>query len=133
MIDFGQFTHLTFDCYGTLIDWETGILNALEAVLATHRISAGAETLLTLYAKHEAQYEAGPYRPYREVLRSVMSSISSDLGFTPSEFELNLLADTVGSWKPFPDTVEALWSLKSRYKLAVISNIDDAMFGRTAE
>lgn len=133
MIDFGQFTHLTFDCYGTLIDWETGILKALQSILATHRISTGAETLLKLYSKYEAIYETSPYRTYREVLRSVTNSISLDLGFTPSEFELNALADAVGSWKPFPDTVEALWSLKSRYKLAVISNIDDAMFGQTAQ
>src|SRR5262245_6136334 len=113
-MDFGRITHLTFDCYGTLIDWENGILTALKPVLERHRAVAAAEEVLELYARYEAHFESGPYRTYREVLRSVMRSIASELAFTPSESDLDSLATAVGRWQPFPETVEALWNLQSR-------------------
>ena len=64
-IDFGTFDALTFDCYGTLIDWEAGILAALRPLVGG---AVGDETVLEAFARHEAQLEAGPYLPYREVL-----------------------------------------------------------------
>ncbi|MCP4661732.1 MAG: hypothetical protein GY856_40540 [bacterium] len=82
MVHLENFTHLTFDCYGTLIDWETGILAALTPVLERHGISAQEEQLLRLYAKYEAEQEAGPYQRYGSVLRHVMASIGAELGFT---------------------------------------------------
>ena len=69
-IDFGAFDVLTFDTYGTLIDWESGILAALHPVLAAHGVAADDETLLERYGRHESALEAGPYMPYREVVRS---------------------------------------------------------------
>ena len=131
MVHFEQFTYLTFDCYGTLIDWETGILAALMPVLARRGIAAGAEQILQLYVKYEAEQEAGPYKPYRDVLQGVMAGIASELGFVPSTSELHTLPDSVGHWPPFADTVAALKRLQTRYKLAIISNIDDAMFAET--
>src|SRR5215470_17071316 len=131
MIPFEHFTHLTFDCYGTLIDWESGILAAVVPVLARRGVAAEAEQLLRLYVKYEAEQEAGPYKLYREVLQGVMAGIASELGFVPTAAELQTLPDSVGHWPPFADTVAALRRLQTRYKLVIISNIDDAMFTAT--
>ena len=131
MIHFENFTHLTFDCYGTLIDWETGILAAVTPVLARRGIAAAAEQLLQLYVKYEAQQEAGPYKPYRDVLQGVMAGIASEVGFVPTVSELQALPDSVGYWPPFADTVAGLTRLQTRYRLVIISNIDDAMFAET--
>ena len=128
MIDFKNFTHLTFDCYGTLIDWETGILTAVRPVLACHGVALPDAQTLQLYAKYEAAQEAGPYQTYRTVLRNVMAQIATDAGFQPTAAEADALPDSVGQWPPFADTVAALKRLKTRYKLVIISNIDDAMF-----
>jgi 2-haloacid dehalogenase len=131
MIHFENFTHLTFDCYGTLIDWETGILAAVTPVLACRGVSTDTAQLLELYVKYEAQQEAGPYKPYQDVLQGVMAGIASELGFVPTASELRALPDSVGHWPPFADTVAALTRLQTRYKLVIISNIDDAMFAET--
>ena len=131
MLDFNRFTHLTFDCYGTLIDWETGILRAVQPVLQRHGLMALDTAILQLYARHEAEIEAGPYVPYREVLRGVMAGLAAELGFRPDEAELNVLAGSVGEWPPFADTVESLQRLQRRYKLVILSNIDDDLFAAT--
>lgn len=131
MIDFTQFTHLTFDCYGTLIDWETGILNAVTTVLTRHGVVATPEQILQRYAQFEAEEEAGPYKPYSEVLRGVMAQLATTLGFAPSAADLEALPASVGEWPPFADTVAALQRLKQRYKLVIISNIDDTLFAQS--
>lgn len=105
MINFNDFSHLSFDCYGTLIDWESGILSCLHPILKRHGISANDEGILRLYAKYEALEEAGSYKTYYNVLRNVMSGIGIELGFIPSEPELNALPDFVSNWQPFPDTM----------------------------
>jgi 2-haloacid dehalogenase len=132
MLDFGRFTHLTFDCYGTLIDWETGILGVLQGVLAGHSVQADDRRLLDLYSRLEAEEERGPYKPYREVLRAVMARIASQLAFEPTESDLDALPGSLGSWPPFPDTVPSLRKLETRYKLVILSNVDDALFAKTA-
>lgn len=131
MLHFEHFTHISFDCYGTLIDWETGILAAVTPVVARRGIALEAEQLLRLYARYEAEQEVGPYKPYRDVLCSVMAGIASELGFVPTTSELQTLPDSVGHWPPFADTVAALTRLQARYKLVILSNIDDAMFAAT--
>jgi 2-haloacid dehalogenase len=130
-VRFDDFTHLSFDCYGTLIDWETGILTVLRAVLERHDRTAQDEALLRLYAGKEAEQEAGDYRPYRDVLRNVMVGVAETLVFEPTETDLDALPDSVGRWPPFADTVAALKRLKTRFKLVILSNIDDAMFAET--
>src|SRR5437763_8469327 len=107
---------LTFDCYGTLIDWEAGILDVLGPMLSSRGIIIEPDALLALYAELEAEEESGPYKPYRDVLAGVMDGIGKRLGFSPTESERWSLADSVPSWLPFPDTVEALRQLKARYK-----------------
>src|SRR5438477_12786151 len=84
MLDFDRYTHLTFDCYGTLIDWERGILAALRPVLARHGLAVADDRLLELYGALEAAAEAGPYRRYRAVLAAVTAGLGARLGFAPS-------------------------------------------------
>ena len=100
MIDFTAKRVLTFDCYGTLIDWESGIFCALRPLLASHGKSLDDARLLEMYGELEAQAEEGPFRSYREVLRSVIRSFGQKLGFTPTEAEERSLPDSLKNWKP---------------------------------
>lgn len=133
MLNFNRFEVLSFDCYGTLIDWEKGILEALQHVFKAHNINLSDEQTLELYAElePEAQRE-GQYVKYREVLRKVMQQFGNRLEFTPSKSELDCLANSLKDWLPFPDTVPVLETLKKNFNLAVISNIDDALFAFSA-
>jgi 2-haloacid dehalogenase len=130
--DFSKFEVLTFDCYGTLIDWETGIFSALRPILATHGKTLTDQQLLELYSELEADAEQGEFRPYRDVLQSVVYGFGERLGFTPGDPEASSLPGSVPNWQPFPDTVAALHRLQRKYKLAVISNIDDDLFAASA-
>ncbi|HEY6304161.1 MAG TPA: haloacid dehalogenase type II [Terriglobales bacterium] len=130
-MDFSRFTTISFDCYGTLIDWESGILPALRAVLASHGQSLPDAAILELYGEFEAEAESGPYQSYREVLQAVVRSFAERLHFGASSAEIHSLDESVHAWPPFPDTVPALHELQKRYKLAVISNIDDDLFSET--
>src|SRR5262249_19400550 len=131
MIDFGAKRVLTFDCYGTLIDWETGILSTLQPILAAHGVKADPEELLALHAQLEPAAEQGPYAPYREVLMTVLRGLSARLGFAPSAAEQSRFGQSVGDWPPFADTSAALAMLKRRFRLAIISNVDDDLFARS--
>ena len=132
-LDLSLFSHLTFDCYGTLIDWESGLLRALRPLLAAHLATPPTDDeLLALYAAIETAIESGPYRPYREVLAQVVRDLGAHLGFAPSPSEAAALAESVQGWPPFPDTAAALLRLGWRYRLVVVSNIDDDLFAATA-
>jgi len=133
MLDFKSFEVLTFDCYGTLIDWETGILGALRPLVAKHGKKVSDQELLALYGELEARLEAGEYKCYREILRQVVRAMGERLGFQATEAEMDSLPDSLGAWPPFPDTVAALRRLKSRYQLAILSNTDDDLFAQTAK
>jgi 2-haloacid dehalogenase len=84
--------------------------------------------LVELYATCEAAEEAGPYKSYRDVLRGVMNRIADELGFVATASELDALADSVATWPPFDDSVDALGQLKKRFTLVILSNIDDDLF-----
>lgn len=131
MLDFSRFEILTFDCYGTLIDWETGILSALRRILSAHRKTIDDATILKLYGDFEQRSEQGAFLPYREVLESVVRQFARELQFTPTDDEVRWLPDSLSTWKPWPDTVTALRQLKTRFKLAILSNVDDDLFALT--
>jgi 2-haloacid dehalogenase len=133
MIDTNKFKVLTFDCYGTLIDWEGGILAALKPVLLNHQIDLDDNKILELYAKIESKIEKNDFIKYKEVLRKVMDDISANLNFTLFYPEQECLVNSIKNWKPFPDTVEALNALKKIFKLAIISNIDNDLFALSEE
>jgi 2-haloacid dehalogenase len=130
-MDFSRFTTISFDCYGTLIDWESGILPVLRTVLGNHGQTLPDAALLELYGEFEAQAESGPYQSYRDVLQSVVRAFADRLHFEANSAEIRSLSESVRAWLPFPDTVGALRELQKRYKLAVISNIDDDLFAET--
>ena len=132
MLSFNRFQALTFDCYGTLIDWETGIFSVLRPLLAAHAKIMSDAQILELYSNLEAEAEMDPFRPYREVLQSVIVGFGRELGFLPSRQERHSLAASLARWKPFADTCESLRRLQARYRLAIISNVDDDLFSATA-
>ena len=131
-MNFDAFDCLTFDCYGTLIDWESGILGALLPILTGHGVTMDDEEVLALFGRIESSVEAETYRPYREILADVVDGFGEALDFKPSGQERESLAESIEHWPPFGDTVEALATLKSRYRLGVISNIDDDLFSHSA-
>jgi 2-haloacid dehalogenase len=132
MLDFSEFEALTFDCYGTLIDWETGILSSLRPILKRYKIKVSDDELLEAYAVAESRAEADEFKPYKQVLQRVVRDLGAKLGFHPTEQEQRSLAESVPTWRPFPDTVAALKRLHRGYKLSIISNIDDDLFAATA-
>ncbi|MDP6352866.1 MAG: haloacid dehalogenase type II [Alphaproteobacteria bacterium] len=127
-----DFTTLSFDCYGTLIDWETGLLGILRPWAARHGLAQDAEALLSAYGRHEHAIEdANPTMLYADILRAVMRAIATEHGLRASDAEAEALAVSIGDWPPFADTPAALAYLKQHYKLAVLSNVDRASFART--
>jgi 2-haloacid dehalogenase len=132
MLDFSQFQWLSFDCYGTLINWEAGILSYIRPVLKRKECTVSDDRILNLYSEFEPRLQELPYRTYREVLAEVMRDFAGEFRVEVSDGEALGLADSIRDWQPFPDTVAALRRLRSRYKLAVLSNIDDDLFALTA-
>ena len=131
-LDFDQVDVLTFDCYGTLIDWEAGISSALLAMLGAHGVQATAEDVLATYGGHEAQLEAGPYRAYRDVLALAMTALGTDYGVEPTASEMAAFGGSVGDWPAFPDSADALRRLHERFRLGVITNCDDDLFAASS-
>ena len=130
-MDFSRFKTISFDCYGTLIDWESGILPTLRAVLASHGQRPPDAAILELYGEFEAEAESGPYQSYQDVLQSVVRAFAERFHFQATSAEIRSLRDSVHAWPPFADTVPALRELQKRYKLVVISNIDDDLCAET--
>ncbi len=132
MLRLDDFEVLTFDCYGTLIDWETGICRALEPVFAAHGAEWAPERVLELFGELEAEAERGEYREYRAVLGAVLEGLGARLGFRPAAAEVAAFSGSVGDWPAFPDSAGALRALQRRYRLAVVSNVDDDLFAASA-
>jgi 2-haloacid dehalogenase len=124
-VDLTDFDVLTFDCYGTLIDWETGIAAALRSVASW---PATDEELLERFAVHEAGAERGEYRPYRQVLARAALGVAGDLGVELDEDAAAAFGGSVGNWPAFPDSPEALRRLAGRYRLGVVTNCDEDLF-----
>jgi 2-haloacid dehalogenase len=130
--DFGRFEALTFDCYGTLIDWESGILAALREPLAAAPNPPSDGERLEAFGRAEAAIEAGPYQAYRDVLGVVLRRVGADFGASISDAQAGTFGDSVGDWPAFPDSAAALERLHRRFRLGVITNCDDDLFARSA-
>lgn len=133
MIDFHHKEYLTFDCYGTLIDWETGIVEAARPVLAAHGLTLPDEQVLERFAHHEAMVEAGDFQLYQGVLGTVLGRLGEELGFAPTEKEVHRFSYSVQDWPAFPDSAAALAQLKEQYRLVILSNVSDALFAFSNE
>ena len=125
-----QNTFLTFDCYGTLVDWRGGIVRAFHGALPEPVVE---ERILALHAEIEPLVQAGEYRTYREVLRETARRIFERLGLGPPA-EPDFLPDSLPHWPPFPDTRDALERLRRRgVRLGILSNVDDDLLARTVD
>ncbi len=121
-----EFKVLTFDCYGTLIDWETGIWDAFQPLIsASGRADLLRDDVLEAYGEYESVLEAeNPAMPYPEVLRRVHAAVTEQFGL-PSDPVLDTdFAESLPGWPAFPDTADALRRLKRRYALVILSNVD---------
>ncbi len=127
-LGYDAFDALTFDCYGTLIDWETGILAGLRRVLGPRGVVPPDDALLERYAAAEAALEVGPYRRYREILSGSLGELCTAHGVRPADQELQAFGGSVGDWPAFPDSPAALARLKTRFRLGVLTNCDDDLF-----
>jgi 2-haloacid dehalogenase len=126
MIDVRGVEALTFDCYGTLIDWESGLRSALRRALGANSARVPDEALLNLYGAIEALAERGEFRAYRVVLRGVLAEMAGR--FAVAVREPDALAESIAQWPAFEDSPAALAALAARFRLCVVSNIDDDLF-----
>ena len=124
-------THLTFDCYGTLIDWEQGILAAVQPLFDRCGTAVTPEAILQSYVAHEARLEAQGWKPYREILHDVMAGMAADFRLQVSGAELESLGESLPDWPRFPDTVVALQALSRQFQLVILSNTDDDLLAET--
>jgi 2-haloacid dehalogenase len=132
-LDWKQFRLMTFDCYGTLVDWEAGIFAVLKPWAAAAQTVASEDELLAAFGEAESAAEhAMPKSVYRDILRETTKGVAAKFGRVASPAEQDALATSVGDWPVFADTVEGLRALQGWHKLMVVSNVDKASFARTA-
>lgn len=124
-----EFQAMSFDCYGTLIDWEAGLARVLTPWARSAGLDLDDEALLAAYSRHEAQAEAAyPEEPYPEILARSMRALGSELGSPVSPEDEQRLARSVPDWPAFADSAAALAALSQRFKLIILSNVDRASF-----
>jgi 2-haloacid dehalogenase len=124
-------TFVTFDVYGTLIDWETGIYEAFAKEAARDEVPLDRAELLALFHEISREIEAGSYELYAEVLRRTALEIAKRLEWSLETSRSGFLPDSVQRWKPFKETTTQLQKLAKKYKLGLLSNIDDKLLGQT--
>jgi 2-haloalkanoic acid dehalogenase type II len=126
------FEVITFDCYGTLIDWEGGITHAFQTAARADGLVLGREAIVTAYHEVEPTVQSQEYRTYRAVLGETAVVLAKRLGWKlPSEGS-RFLADSIADWEPFPDTNAALRQLAADgYALGILSNVDDEILEET--
>jgi 2-haloacid dehalogenase/putative hydrolase of the HAD superfamily len=123
---------ITFDCYGTLIDWESGIANAFLEAAAAQGLTLRREDILHEYANTERHVQSERYRSYHDVLHDTASRVAIALGWPLADDDAGFLANSLPSWKPFPDTNPALERLVAAgCRLGILSNIDDDLIAAT--
>lgn len=127
-----DFRALTFDCYGTLIDWETGIFTALQPLLTRAGSRLPRDAVLETFAQHESRLEAAnPTLRYSDLLANLHGELAVAWQVTPDDAENRRFGASVGDWPAFADTVASLRYLQKHYKLVILSNVDRASFGVT--
>jgi 2-haloacid dehalogenase/putative hydrolase of the HAD superfamily len=123
---------ITFDCYGTLIDWEDGIASAFTRAAAEEGVVLVPTQIIEAYHEVEPEVEAQRYEPYRDVLARTARRVADRLGWEVSEEKARFLPDSLPDWCPFPDTNPALVDLVGAgYRLGILSNVDDDLLEKT--
>jgi 2-haloalkanoic acid dehalogenase type II len=127
-----RFDALTFDCYGTLVDWERGISEAFAAAARADGVALEVAAVLRAYHEVEPRVQAERYRRYRDVLALTARGVADRLGWTLPPGRESFLAESLPSWPPFPDTNDALRRLKGAgHRLIILSNVDDDLLAGT--
>jgi 2-haloacid dehalogenase len=126
-----QVTFVTFDVYGTLIDWEEGAYQAFSAEAARDGFTISREELIPLFHQIQRQIQAGSYELYAEVLRRTALQIAKQLGWPLEPSRSGFLPESVQRWPPFEETNPVLAKVAEKYKVGLISNIDDKLLGQT--
>jgi 2-haloacid dehalogenase len=133
MPTFADFDALSFDCYGTLIDWETGIATALAPWAEAHGLAVEPDDLVAAFSANETHVQQEqPTSRYPDVLAETMRRVGAALGAPVSDGEAAAFGTSVGEWPAFPDSSDALHRLHTRYRLIILSNVDRASFARSA-
>lgn len=134
MGEFQRFEAMSFDCYGTLIDWETGIMAELVPWANRHQVRATGAGLLGAFAQVETVVQREePGIRYPEVLAETLRRIGSQYGPKIADDEAEDFGASVGRWPAFADSAEALARLKTRYRLVILSNVDAESFALSNE
>jgi 2-haloacid dehalogenase/putative hydrolase of the HAD superfamily len=124
-------TFVTFDVYGTLIDWEKGIWDAFSAEADRDGFTIEREEVISLFMEIQREIEGGSYELYAEVLRRTVVEIAKRLGWPLEPSRSGFLPDSVQRWEPFRETRVQLDKIAKKYKVGLISNIDDKLLGQT--
>jgi putative hydrolase of the HAD superfamily len=120
---------LTFDCYGTLIDWESGMLEGLKPLTSRLDRKLSRNEILEAHARHESEQQAWtPGKRYPELLAIVYKRIAEEWGLSVTLEDCVAYGQSVKDWRAFPDSVGALQYLKKHYKLVILSNVDNHSF-----
>ena len=131
-MNLARFRVFSFDCYGTLIDWESGITAALRPWLNAQGAHIPDDEMLACFADHEpAEQRAAPDRSYPDILARVHAALARDWGLTSLDEDAARFAASVRDWPPFADSRAGLAALKRRVRLVVLSNVDRASFANT--
>jgi 2-haloacid dehalogenase/putative hydrolase of the HAD superfamily len=120
---------VTTDCYGTLIDWEKGILDACRKEAEKDGFSFDEEPFLARFMEVQAEIMAGSYELYAEVLRRTIVKVAGEIGWEVEPSRAQFLPDSIAYWLPFREANAAMDRLGKRYEVGIISNIDDKMLG----
>lgn len=129
-----QFKALTFDCYGTLIDWESGMIEALKPLTGKVGRALDRDAVLEAHARHEsAQQLQTPAKLYRDLLPVVYRRLAEEWGVTATWAECVAYGRSIAHWPAFADSASSLQYLKQHYKLAILSNVDNESFAASNE
>jgi 2-haloacid dehalogenase len=126
-----QITFVSFDVYGTLIDWETGILDAFRKAGKADGIEIEPDVLLPMFHEVQREIQGGSYELYAEVLRRTAMEIATRLEWKLESSKSSFLPDSIPYWKPFKESAPALKKIGKKYKTGLVSNIDDKLLGQT--
>lgn len=130
-MDRRDFDIITFDCYGTLIDWESGIVAAFQSEAAKDGVELKPDDIIAAYSTEEPAVESGAYRSYREVLGETAHRVAAKLGWSIEPDRAGFLSASMPDWAPFADTNAAIERLAGAYQLGILSNVDDDLLAAT--
>ncbi|MEO1265157.1 MAG: HAD-IA family hydrolase [Pseudomonadota bacterium] len=134
MVDFSTYRALSFDCYGTLIDWESGIRAWVDGWIAKTGVETTADAFLRAFNRHESAVQAAePSERYPLILAEVARRFARDAGLTVSDEDAEAFGASVGDWPAFEDSTSALRRLRERFELIILSNVDRLSFARSNE